>query len=493
MFSKLSEDMIMHTVSDQGGIKGRLPESEQANDVGPENHQGGEASAADPSHPVMVQKGVAIPKPKDTPQPATEGADADTNTSRSGNIPAEITGSDTGNGPAASEPKVVVRGATASQTSANTSSLANTGSSTIVASDIDLLRLQANQGDPAAQAQLAAKYFNGDGIELDLEQAVYWYKKAAEQGHAGAQSQLGECYFKGEGVKEDKRLAFYWFDKAAEQGHADAQIFLAAMYRNGLGVPQDLKRAAYWCTKAAEQGDQDAQSVLGVLYEKGEGVEQNFEQAVYWQLRSNLKLVAKRKNFIFSDYGVDSVLKCLPNVLKKYPEFSGPKKIALRYFKFSDAGLNVLDQLVRFDPSIEKLVIKIDQTCGAEKINAWIEQLITALREQNTWLTRLKFERNSWLLVPKSDLIDDDLRTTLNQLLEQNKLIGKLRQYASKHPAASSYALPLEVLSQVVDKLIVHRIRRGDSEAATQAAVDEFLMGAQFNLLQAGAAQPKTD
>jgi hypothetical protein len=340
---------------------------------------------------------------------------------------------------------------------------------------------------------LAAKYFNGNGIALDLEQAVYWYKKAAEQGHAGAQSQLGDCYFRGEGVNKDKKLAFHWFKKAAEQGHADAQSCVAGMYKCGMGVTQDLNRAAYWYTKAAEQGDQCSQTSLGVLYEEGKGVEQNFELAMYWLLRGSLRLVPHRKNVFFSNYGVDGLLKCLPDVLKKYPEFFGPKKIALRYFEFSDAELNVLDQLVRFDPSIEMLVIKIDQTCGAEKINTWIKQLITALREQNTWLTRLKFERNSGLFAPKSDLIDDDLRKTLNQLLEQNKLISELRQYVSKHPAASSDELPIEVLSQVVDQLIVHRIRRGDSKAATQAAVDEFLMGAQFNLLQAGAAQPKTD
>ena len=60
MFSKLCEDMMMHTVSDQGGIKGRSPESEQTNDVGPENHQGGEASAADTAPPVMVQKSPSV-------------------------------------------------------------------------------------------------------------------------------------------------------------------------------------------------------------------------------------------------------------------------------------------------------------------------------------------------------------------------------------------------------------------------------------------------
>ena len=64
----------MHTVSDQGGIKGRLPESEQANDVGPENHQRGEASAADAVPPVMVQKSprIALSGLIDTQLPDTQ-------------------------------------------------------------------------------------------------------------------------------------------------------------------------------------------------------------------------------------------------------------------------------------------------------------------------------------------------------------------------------------------------------------------------------------
>jgi len=419
----------MQPVSDKGGVQGNSSALDRTGDAGLENHQRAEAPAAGAATPAMVQKsiGVAFPKPKDTPLTdaplaATEAADAVNDTSPGGNIPAEMTGSDTGNSPAASEPTVVVRGAT--------SSLANTGLSTINTSEVDSLILQASQGDPAAQAELAEKYFNGDGIEEDLEQAVYWYKKAAEQ------------------------------------GDIDAQTSLSGMYRKGTGVTQDLKWAAYWCAKAAEQNDRYSQSFLGFLYETGSGVEQNFEQAAYWNLRSCMKSVAdpSRKNFKCRFEG-EEVLKCLPEVLKKHPEFHGPKKLEFIPFKFSQPTFEMLDQLIRFDPSIESLIISNDENYEAEQASPLIERLINSLREQNTRLITLKF-----------DNIDEALQIQLDQLLAQNKVIGELRSHVSKTPFKKSDDLPIEVLALAVDKLIVHRIRSGENKATTQAVVDEFLM-----------------
>jgi hypothetical protein len=114
-----------------------------------------------------------------------------------------------------------------------------------------------------------------------------------------------------------------------------------------------------------------------------------------------------------------------------------------------------------------------------------IGQLVTTLREENTWLTDLEFEMTI------GD-IDVEMQSQLYQLCEQNKVIGELRRYVLEHPAKTSDELPLEVLSQVVDKLIVHCIRRGDSKAATQATVDEFLMGAQYQVLESSRTRLDT-
>ena len=40
----------------------------------------------------------------------------------------------------------------------------------------------AAKGDAEAQYTLAKKYFEGDGVEQNPEEALTWTKKAAEQG-----------------------------------------------------------------------------------------------------------------------------------------------------------------------------------------------------------------------------------------------------------------------------------------------------------------------
>lgn len=42
------------------------------------------------------------------------------------------------------------------------------------------------------------------------EQAVYWFQLAAEQGDAAAQCNLATCYLKGQGVSADREEAIRW-------------------------------------------------------------------------------------------------------------------------------------------------------------------------------------------------------------------------------------------------------------------------------------------
>ena len=62
-------------------------------------------------------------------------------------------------------------------------------------------------------------YRNGEGVEKNLEKAVYWYSIAAKHGNRKAQSNLGDCYRKGEGVEKDIEKATYWYSKNAPKGN----------------------------------------------------------------------------------------------------------------------------------------------------------------------------------------------------------------------------------------------------------------------------------
>ncbi|MBQ6647668.1 MAG: sel1 repeat family protein, partial [Muribaculaceae bacterium] len=62
--------------------------------------------------------------------------------------------------------------------------------------------LKAIEGDAEAQLCLGDCYYEGDGMEKDYTQAVFWYFKAAEQGNVDAAYNLGVSYSLGEGVEQ---------------------------------------------------------------------------------------------------------------------------------------------------------------------------------------------------------------------------------------------------------------------------------------------------
>ena len=82
----------------------------------------------------------------------------------------------------------------------------------------DELRQAANQGDAIAQSVLGSRYYDGDLVTKDYQQAVYWYTKAANQGDATAQGGIGDCYLHGHGVEKDCSKALEWYKKAKDNG-----------------------------------------------------------------------------------------------------------------------------------------------------------------------------------------------------------------------------------------------------------------------------------
>ncbi|WP_422366238.1 protein kinase domain-containing protein [Pelagibius sp.] len=136
-------------------------------------------------------------------------------------------------------------------------------------SEMDRLRRVAEAGDPIAQASLGLRYYRGQGVRKDLEEAFRWTKQAAEQGEARAQSNLGFYYMNGEGVGRDPAQAARWWREAASQGLQQAQFNLGLLYETGRGVSADPQEAAKWYRLASEQGDRQAKSRLDGLVRRG--------------------------------------------------------------------------------------------------------------------------------------------------------------------------------------------------------------------------------
>jgi hypothetical protein len=89
----------------------------------------------------------------------------------------------------------------------------------------------------------------------DYDTAVSKWQPLAQQGDAAAQFNLALMYHRGLGVAHDEARAVSWYQKSAANGYARAQEFLAVAYREGwFGLPRDKAKADYWDQLLESQG-----------------------------------------------------------------------------------------------------------------------------------------------------------------------------------------------------------------------------------------------
>lgn len=77
----------------------------------------------------------------------------------------------------------------------------------------------------------------------------------AEQGYPLAECQIGYFYYEGLGVEKDLEKALYWTRRAAEHGDRDGQYNLAEFYEDAIGVERDIEQAKHWYRLAALQNN----------------------------------------------------------------------------------------------------------------------------------------------------------------------------------------------------------------------------------------------
>lgn len=142
------------------------------------------------------------------------------------------------------------------------------------------LRQAALRGEPAAQAEVGARYAAGQGVGRDLQQAFLWYGRAATQGLGIAQYRFAALYERGLGTPRDAERARIWYARAAEQGNVKAMHNLAVLSVSG--GRSDYAAAAKWFTQAADFGLTDSQVNLAILYQNGLGLPKDLKLAYKW-------------------------------------------------------------------------------------------------------------------------------------------------------------------------------------------------------------------
>lgn len=89
----------------------------------------------------------------------------------------------------------------------------------------------------------------------DYDAAVMAWQPLADQGDGAAQFNLALMYHRGLGVALNEKKAVEWYQKSASNGYARAQEFLAAAYREGwFGLEKDMQKARYWTQQIENSG-----------------------------------------------------------------------------------------------------------------------------------------------------------------------------------------------------------------------------------------------
>lgn len=169
----------------------------------------------------------------------------------------------------------------------------------------------ADQGDSVSCYYTALSYFNGQGVDVDVEKGMYYLELASNGGNKEAKLELAsrieesdpnkalvlleesarannsEAYYKlarwyatGRNVSKDESIAFDYYLKASELGNYSAMCNLAIAYINGKGVKASAELGVYWFKKAAEGNVVNAKFNLGYCYENGVGTNKDIPAAI---------------------------------------------------------------------------------------------------------------------------------------------------------------------------------------------------------------------
>lgn len=159
----------------------------------------------------------------------------------------------------------------------------NQQASQISAETLQELQLAAEQGNAEAQHQLGMIYANGNGVDLDYNEAAKWQQKAADQGHVKALRTLAWLYASGFGVQQDNNKARDICIQLAQRGDPKDQYFMATLYQTGMyDTEPDSQKMIQWYYQSAQQQYPRAQYALAKAIMSGRDISPNDEMAFQW-------------------------------------------------------------------------------------------------------------------------------------------------------------------------------------------------------------------
>jgi len=176
------------------------------------------------------------------------------------------------------------------------------------------LKTRMEAGDAIAIHNLGMYYRDGmNGCPQDYKKALEFWHQAAELGHADAYKFIGYAYVLGQGVEVDMEKANYYYEIAAKGGDSEA--------RNNLGNKEararNYDRAIKHYMIAVEGGNTKSLDTIKKIYSVGHATKEDYSKAlqsyqVYLgEIKSKQRDEAVTKNIItISQHGLAAANDC---------------------------------------------------------------------------------------------------------------------------------------------------------------------------------------
>lgn len=137
---------------------------------------------------------------------------------------------------------------------------------------IAALTISADLGNSDAMYFLGELYFQGIGVDADLEKAGEYLKQACESGNRKAMSLYAKMLFLGDGTEQNyDESASYLYTLSGDDG--EASYILGVMSNLGMGVPRSADRAKKYIDQAVEAGYEKAESYRGKIKDTGKAMD----------------------------------------------------------------------------------------------------------------------------------------------------------------------------------------------------------------------------
>ncbi|MBQ1325157.1 MAG: sel1 repeat family protein, partial [Solobacterium sp.] len=211
---------------------------------------------------------------------------------------------------------------------------------------------EAKEGNPESMRKVALAYraaYLKDKDEGKRELYIDWLKKAAEAGSPAAQFNLSVQYGQGDYIEKDGEQTVYWMTRCAEKWHLKGGFWAGKYYSQGSPVPVNTIKAEKYFNQCIQEEPADEEEKIlraWAKYELAVLYFQNNQFSVGRDTIIRLLEESKEEGYTGTDHLLDAVRGSTGGMLQKANAF-----INRNYWRIIKSTIPKAPQLLQKDES----------------------------------------------------------------------------------------------------------------------------------------------